>query len=171
MHAVRRILSVALLSVAAVSTTAAQPPLSQAEFVRRVALSDLFETRSSELAAIRGDAATRAFAAAMNEAHQKTSSELGLLVKGRASDLPLPPRLDPDGQRRIDRLQELSGESFRGGYAAEQVRAHESAVRLFERYVEMASPGDLRAWAEATLPKLKEHLEHARQLAGGRSGG
>jgi putative membrane protein len=69
--------------------------VSPAEFVTRAALFDMFETQSSELAAVKADKPTRAFAAMMNADHQKTSSQLGVIVKGHAKDLPLPPRLNP----------------------------------------------------------------------------
>lgn len=138
--------------------------LSNAEFVRRAALSDMFETKASELAAIKGDGSTRDFAAKMNEAHQKTSSELGVLVKGRAADLPLPDRLDAPKQKLVDRLAELGGETFHAEFATSQVRAHEDAIQLFRSFGMSGPAGPLRDWAQKTLPKLEEHLSMSRSL-------
>jgi putative membrane protein len=158
----------AALHLVVLSThAAAQRPtaVTPAVFVTRAAVSDMFETQSSELAAIKADAPTRAFAAQMNAAHQKTASELGVIVKGRAADLPLPPRLDPPHQQRLDQLMVLKGPAFTTRYHAEQVQAHGEAIALFETFA--ASGGDerLRQWAAHTLPTLKEHLEHAKALA------
>lgn len=152
------------LTVASGFLCASAAPLGDAEFVRRAALSDMFETESSELAAIKGDAATREFAVKMNEGHQKTSSELGVLVKDKATDLPLPARLDADLQRKVDRLSGLDGTAFTSEYANDQVAAHEEAIRLFTDFASSGSASPLRSWAEKTLPKLKEHLQDARSL-------
>jgi len=140
-------------------------PISAAEFVKRAALSDMFELQSSEMAAIKANAPTRSFAAMMNAEHQKTSSELGLIVKGRAANLPLPPRLDRIHQNEIDKLNGLEGNSFSRRYQAIQIKAHKSAVALFSAYAQNGTDITLRSWAAKTLPKLKMHLEHAETLA------
>lgn len=173
-YILRAVSVVALAALSLGSATGADrtpTAVSTASFVRLAGLSDMFETKSSELAAIKGDEATRAFAAKMNEAHQKTSSELGMLVKGRAADLPLPSRLDPSRQRLIDQLSDLKGESFKRRYAEGQVRAHEDAIRLFSDYSSSSDEGPLQKWAITTLPKLKEHLEQSRSLLQSTSSG
>ena len=48
----------------------AKAPLTPAEFVQQTALSDMLETKSSELAAIKADASTRSFAAQINADRQ-----------------------------------------------------------------------------------------------------
>lgn len=157
----------AALHLAVLSThAAAQRPaaVTPAVFVTRAALSDMFETQSSELAAIKADVPTRAFAAQMNADHQKTASELGVIVKGRAADLPLPPRLDSRHQQRLDQLTALKGPAFTKRYQAEQIQAHRDAIALFETFASSGGEERLRQWAAQTLPKLQEHLEHAKAL-------
>src|SRR5919202_1255043 len=139
--------------------------VSPAEFVTRAALFDMFETQSSELAAVKADKPTRAFAAMMNADHQKTSSQLGVIVKGHAKDLPLPPRLNPAHQKLIDRLKGLDGDAFTKQYQADQLKAHVQAIALFEAFATNGVDTQLRQWAAQTLPKLKEHLKEAKALA------
>ena len=165
MNRLGRIALAALAATAFGGADAADKAVSPADFVRRAALSDMFETKTSELAAIKGDGPARAFAAQMNAAHQKTSSELGVIVKGHASDLPLPPRLDPADQRRVDRLEELDGAAFVQQYRSDQLAAHRKAIALFEGFVADGRDARLKEWAAKTLPKLKQHLSLAETLA------
>ena len=137
---------------------------STADFVREAALSDMFESRSSELAAIRGDEPTRAFAARMNEAHQKSSSELGRIVKPNVKSTPLPSVLNSDHQAALDKLKKLDGPAFVKQYREDQIGAHEAAVSLFQRYGEGGSNDGLKAYARKMLPTLREHLRMAEAL-------
>ncbi len=163
-------LALSLLSATGESPAPAQvavphaSAINPAEFVRRAAFSDMYETQSSELAAVKGDAPTRALAAMLNADHQKTSSQLGVIVKGHAQDLPLPPRLDPAHQALIDELKNLEGPAFSKRFLQQQRVAHQQAVALFESYGATGTNAELRQWAAQTLPKLKEHLAHVQSL-------
>ena len=137
---------------------------STADFVREAAIGDMFETGSSELAAIRGDAPTRAFAARMNEAHQKSSSELALLVRAHAAGTSLPPTMDGARQTMLARLRGLMGDEFDRQYRDDQRAAHRNAIALFQRYAEGGDNLPIRTWARNMLPVLKEHLEMVEAL-------
>lgn len=137
---------------------------STADFVREAAMSDMFETRSSELAAIRGDEPTRAFAAKMNEDHQKSSSELARLVKPHIEQTPLPSVLDSNHQSMVDKLKELNGSEFTKQFRSDQVSAHQAAISLFQRYGEGGSDSAVKAFAKKMLPVLQEHLKMAEAL-------
>jgi len=160
------LLSTTYISPAATAQEAAPHAsvISPAEFVRRAALSDMYETQSSELAAVKGDTPTRALAAMLNADHQKSSSQLGVIVKGHAQDLPLPPRLDPVHQKLIDELKNLEGPAFSKRFLQQQRQVHQEAVTLFESYQATRTSAELRQWAAQTVPKLKEHLTHVKSL-------
>ena len=64
-----------------------------------------------------------------------------------------------------DKWSKLSGASFDREYMKAQVRDHEMAVSLFEKEATNGSDPDLKAFAEKTLPTLKEHLRMARDVA------
>jgi putative membrane protein len=133
------------------------------DFVKEVAVSDMFEIQSSKLAAERGDAATKEFANQMVTDHTKTSSELKAAV---ASDpnTPIPDALDSAHQKKLDTLQGLNGADFTKQYRSMQVDAHQDAVSLFQRYAKSGDSEKLKTWAVQTLPALQHHLDMAKAL-------
>jgi putative membrane protein len=134
------------------------------DFVREVAVSDMFEIQSSELAAQKGDAATKSFATQMIADHQKTSGELKSFVSANANAGALPTALDSSHQKMLDRLKGLDGTAFNRRYHSDQVSAHKDAVSLFERYGKGGDDNTLKGWANTTLPALRSHLQMAQAL-------
>jgi putative membrane protein len=134
------------------------------DFVQQVAISDMFEIQSSELATQRADAATKAFAEQMIPAHRKTSDELKALVASGKVKETLPTKLDSAHQEKLDKLKGLHGVDFTKQYRSDQVEAHKDAVSLFERYADGGDNPALKEWAGKTLPTLRRHLEMAEQL-------
>jgi putative membrane protein len=135
-----------------------------ADFVKEVAVSDMFEIDSSKLAQDKGNASEKKFAAQMITDHTKTSTELkGLVLSGKVK-ADLPDALDSSHQSMLDKLKGESGKDFNSDYDADQVRGHKDAVSLFERYAKGGDNPDLKDWAGKTLPTLKHHLEMAQNL-------
>lgn len=66
-------------------------------------------------------------------------------------------------QAKAKILQVREGESFDDAYANNQVEAHEQAIELYEKAA-ASEDAELSAWAKEVLPKLKHHLEMARDL-------
>jgi putative membrane protein len=150
--------------------TAAGGTVSTREFVQQVAMSDMYEIQSSQLAAERGDAATKTFANQMIADHQKTSSELKSMAQsGGSAGMPAPPAaLDQKHQKMVDKLKGLSGTQLSKQYQADQVAAHKEAVALFDRYARSGDNAELKAWAAKTLPTLQQHLQMAQNMGKGR---
>jgi len=145
-------------SVAFAQTPPAGAPSAQ-DFVNKVAVSDMFEIQSSQIAlAKQADADTKPFAEKMVQDHQKTSSELKALVDSGKVKTKLPTALDSEHQKMIDDLD------FDHGYDQIQVKAHRDAVALFEAYAKAGDNAELKDWAGKTLPHLKEHLSMAEKL-------
>ena len=138
--------------------------LSTSEFVREAAIGGMFETGSSELAAMHGDAPTRAFAARVNEVHQKSSSELALLVRAHATGTSIPPTMDGTRQTMLARLRGLKDDEFDRQYRDDQRATHRDAIALFQRYAEGGDNPPIRTWARNMLPVLKEHLQMVEAL-------
>jgi putative membrane protein len=133
------------------------------DFVKQVAISDMFEIESSKLAVQRADGPTKDFANQMITAHTKTSDELKQAV---ASDpnTPIPPAMDDAHQDKLKTLQTLNGADFTAKYHDMQVDAHEDAVSLFKRYADGGDSEKLKSWAAKTLPDLQHHLDMAKAL-------
>jgi putative membrane protein len=137
---------------------------STADFVKEVAISDMFELQSNKLAEDRGNAAEKSFAAMMIKDHTKTSDELKALVKGGDVKAELPTALDSSHQSKLDKLNGYKGADFSSEFDSQQVGAHKDAVSLFERYAKGGDNPKLKDWAGKTLPALQHHLEMAQAL-------
>lgn len=138
---------------------------STADFVRTVALSDMFEIQSARLALERStDATVRAFAERMLKDHQATTTQLKEAIGGRSGIGAPPTALDQAHETKLDQLRNLKGLGFDRQYRTEQIAAHEDAVSLFTRYSEGKEDQALRDFATHALPTLTEHLRMARAL-------
>jgi putative membrane protein len=142
-----------------------------ADFVKEVAISDMFEIDSSKLAQDKGNAPEKIFASQMVTDHTKTSTELKTLVSSGKVKADLPTALDSSHQSKLDKLKGESGKDFSSDYDSMQVSAHKDAVSLFERYAKGGDNSDLKDWAGKTLPVLKHHLEMAENLKKKSGGG
>src|SRR6202166_1289963 len=136
-----------------------------ADFVKEVAVSDMFEIDSSKLAQDKGNASEKKFAAQMITDHTKTSTELKGLVSSGKVKAEVPTALDSSHQSKLDKLKDESGKDFSSDFDSIQVSAHKDAVSLFERYAKGGENADLKAWAGKTLPTLQHHLEMAQALS------
>jgi putative membrane protein len=135
-----------------------------ADFVKEVAVSDMFEIESSKLAEQKGNAREKSFAQQMVTDHTKTSSELKGLVGNGKVQATVPTTLDSSHQSKLDKLKNANGKDFSLDYASYQVSAHEDAVSLFERYAKGGDSAELKDWAGKTLPALRHHLDMAKEL-------
>ena len=135
-----------------------------ADFVKEVAISDMFEIQSNQLGQTKGNSAQKAFAQQMVTDHTKTSTELKAMVSSGKVKAELPTALDSSHQSKLDKLKGKSGDDFASDFNSMQVDAHKDAVSLFERYAKGGDNADLKNWAGKTLPALQHHLEMAQNL-------
>ena len=135
-----------------------------ADFVKEVAISDMFEIDSSKLAQDKGNASEKSFASQMITDHTKTTTELKGLVSSGKVKADLPSALDSSHQSKLDKLRGESGKDFSSDYDSDQLSGHKDAVSLFERYAKGGDNADLKDWAGKTLPTLRHHLEMAESL-------
>ena len=78
------------------------------DFVKMVAISDMFEVESSKLAQANAqDAKVKTFAAKMVKDHTETSNELKGLVSSGKVKMELPATLDSSHQSKLDKLKGL----------------------------------------------------------------
>ncbi len=134
------------------------------DFVRKVAIGDMFEIQSSELAIKKADHRGKEFASRMISDHGKTSLQLKAMVQRGKVKAELPQALDDEHQKKLDQLKGLSGKDFDRSYDEMQQQAHEEAIALFQNYAQKGDNPDLRRWAAKTLPRLRDHLAMAKRL-------
>ena len=87
-----------------------------ADFVKEVAVSDMFEIELSKLAEQKGNAQEKSFAQQMVTDHTKTSGELKALVGDGKAQATLPTALDSSHQGKLDKLKERNGQGFQLGF-------------------------------------------------------
>jgi putative membrane protein len=144
----------------AVRTSAATvgEQLSAQDFMKKAALSGLYEVESSRLAASKGiPQADKDFANRMVSDHTKANDELKRLAQQKQINVPT--ELDAAHQKKIDELRKLDGQEFARKYHDQQLKAHEEAVALFQRASQQLTDNELKAFAAKTLPALQEHLQ------------
>ena len=136
------------------------------KFVKTAGADGLAEVKLGELARDKANGpGVKEFGEMMASDHGKANEELKELAMKKG--VTLPDKLEAKHQQTADKLGKLSGEAFDKAYAAEMVKAHKSAVSLFEGEAKSGKDADLKAFAEKTLPTLKTHLEKAQGLQGG----
>ena len=102
------------------------------------------------------------FGAKMVKDHGAANAELATLARSKGMDVPT--TLDVEHQAMRDRLMALGGADFDRAYMQEMVKDHTQDVAEFEKASQSASDTDLRNWAAAKLPTLREHLALARDI-------
>jgi putative membrane protein len=137
------------------------------DFVKQVAISDMFELQSNQLGEQKGNAQEKSFAAQMVKDHTKTSSELKSMAESGKIKVQLPTALDSAHQSKLDKLKAANGKDFSSDFDDMQVSAHKDAVSLFERYAKGGDIPALKDWAGKTLPALQHHLDMAQNLGKG----
>jgi putative membrane protein len=71
---------------------------------------------------------------------------------------------DPTSDRLYVKLAGADDADFDKKFISLMVSDHEDDVALFAKEAEKAGDADVRAFAQAALAKLREHLNRARQI-------
>lgn len=73
---------------------------------------------------------------------------------------------DPTTDRHYRRLAAKNGAEFDHAFVAAMVSDHEEDIAMFDKKAQNADDADVRSLAADTLPKLRQHLARAQELAG-----
>jgi len=99
----------------------------------------------------------------MEESHTKSLAELTALAQTKSMSLPT--SQTENGKEAAKNLNEKSGNDFGKEYSSMMVNGHEKAIELFEKASIECTDPDIKAWAAATLPILRTHLDRAMVCA------
>jgi putative membrane protein len=136
------------------------------QFMMKAAMMDMAEIQTGRLAVAQGASeSVRQFGQRMIDDHTRTSQQL--MQMASAAGFTPPQTLDSKHQAVAAKLARLSGAEFDRAYMKQMVKDHQEAVSLYQRQSTRGSMPDLRAFASATLPALREHLTMARSMAAG----
>jgi putative membrane protein len=156
---------VALALITLIGPAAAQGQLNNAdqEFVKKAAIGGVAEVELGRVATQRAARpSVRSFGERMVTDHGRGNAELATLARSKGMDVSN--TLDVTHQAMRDRLSGLSGADFDRAYMSEMVRDHTEDVALFERAAQSSTDADVKAFAERSLPMLRDHLALARQV-------
>jgi putative membrane protein len=138
-------------------------PHKDASFMKDAAEAGMAEVQAAQIAQKQSqNDQVKAFATQMEQDHTKANDELKALADSKGVKLPTSPSMTDKAK-----LKMLGGHNkdfdkdYSEGFG---VKAHEKAVKLFQKEAKDGKDADAKAWAEKTLPTLQHHLEMARDL-------
>lgn len=135
------------------------------QFVTKASQAGLAEVNHGTLAAEKAaNADVKRFAQRMVKDHTANNEELKTVANNK--QFKLATTMGKKHQAMQDKLAKLEGEEFDRAYMKHMVMGHKEAVSLFEKYSKNGKDEDLKAFAEKSLPTLKEHLQLAQSVAG-----
>ncbi|HEX6733633.1 MAG TPA: DUF4142 domain-containing protein [Azonexus sp.] len=149
-------------------TAQGTPAIAAAEriFVAEAAASGLAEIEASRMMAARSaDPGVKSFARQLEREHVSANDELKRIAGGKG--IVLPEIASQETKALLDRLRSLPVPDGDRAFVREfGIEAHNKAIQLFEKEAREGQDPQLRAFAEQTLPRLREHLSMAQQLQG-----
>jgi putative membrane protein len=155
LHAV--LLTAGLAYAAVVS--AASP---DSAFVKEAAAGGMAEVEMGKLAQEKaGNDQVKQFGSRMVQDHSKANDELKQVAGATSVELPAGP--DAKAQAEMKKMQSLSGAAFDKHYMDHMVADHKQDIAAFEKEAKSGKDPEVKAFAEKTLPTLKEHLQLAQQ--------
>jgi putative membrane protein len=124
----------------------------------------MLEVAKGKLAAQKGaHEGVKQFGQKMADDHTNVNDELKSIASGKNITLPDEMPKSPT-HATLAKIEKLEGAAFDRAYVEDQVRDHEKTIALFEREVKTGKDAELKAFAEKTLPALKEHLTMVQDL-------
>lgn len=94
--------------------------------------------------------------------HTKANAELSALAQSK--NVELSAVIDPDAAGEFKDLEKKSGKDFDKAFLSHMQDSHKSTISDFEDAAKNAVDGDVKAWADKTLPTLKAHLDKIKAL-------
>ena len=147
-------------------TTPADIQADGISFVMTMAIGDLFEIESSNLALDRSrNNEIKSFARMMAQDHAQSAEKLKDAYKKSGIADPLPTRLDQAHAQKMARLRSLTGPDFDHAYMLAHLEGHQQAVTLLQTYSLKGDKPALKMFATEALPTVQKHLGQAQRLA------
>ncbi|GAA4448846.1 hypothetical protein GCM10023092_02060 [Rurimicrobium arvi] len=136
------------------------------EFVMKASMGGMMEVDMGRLGVSNGSSqAVRDFGQRMIDDHSKANQELEALAhsKGITPDA----MSGKDSQKDMDKLRDKKGADFDKAYMHMMVEDHKKDIDLFQKEADKGDDPELRSWANAKLPTLRDHLRMAQDIENG----
>lgn len=145
------------------TTTQNSEQNSDKAFMEKAAESGLAEVMLGKLGQNQGSSQTvKDYGMMMEKDHTKANQELISLAQQQ--NITLPTALPASMQSDYDALEKKSGNDFDKAFMDQMVADHQKVIELFEMEAKNGKNEQVRTWAQRTLPTLKQHLEHAKEI-------
>lgn len=113
---------------------------------------------------------TREFGSRMVQDHTELNNQLKEWAQTNHVSLPTGISTSAaDQKRKLEQLEQLSGEAFDNAYIMDMLSDHQHAVSEVQKVVENTSDAKVKELAEKCLPILENHFRLAENLAGEKS--
>ena len=135
------------------------------QFVTKAMQAGHAEVAAGKVAASKGENADiRKFGEQMVQDHSKAGDELMRIAGTKGAKIPA--EADFVHKGFIKRLEKLKGKQFDRAYIREAgIKDHKAAVDLFTKEAKRGNDGELKAFAEKTLPTIQQHFQMAQNLS------
>lgn len=160
-HTIIAVLVAAAVALGSPAVSAQQ--MTDQQFITLAGTGGLAEVELGRLAAERGaHGSVQQFGQRMVTDHGAMNAQLAQLA--RRKGMSVPTGLDDVHLQKKDRLSRLAGQEFDRAYMQDMVSDHMKDVSHFEHQAQAGIDPDLKAFAAAALPVLRQHLELARNV-------
>lgn len=134
-----------------------------AMFVKKAADGGMTEVELGKVADKNGEKQeVKDFGKQMVEDHGKANDNLKT-VAGKLN-LPVPEKVSPKHQAKIDKMSKMSGAAFDKAYVQDMIKDHEMDIAEFEAADKEVKDADLKKFIEETIPVMKHHLEMVKKI-------
>jgi putative membrane protein len=138
--------------------------ISDSQFAKQAAQSDLAEVKLGQLAEQKGtDSTVKDFGKRMVTDHSNAQDQLK--TAAAKDNITLPTTLSAKDQATYDQLSKLSGTQFDKAYAQDMVKDHTMDISQFQHEANDGKDASIKSFASDTLPTLQEHLRLAKQMS------
>lgn len=132
-------------------------------FAQQAAADGIAEVELADLALERAaNNEVKTLANHIKQDHQQANDKLQSLATRKG--VTVTEQTDDKHKREKERLSKLQGAEFDQAYVKALIKEHEKDIKAFEKQAKNGKDPDLKAFANESLPKLREHLDHAKQI-------
>ncbi len=137
--------------------------VSDQTFVMKAAMGGMEEVTLGKLAMEQAtNPDVKRFGKRMVEDHTKANEQL--LAIADKKGFKVPQQVGAKAMREINKMASLQGQNFDQMYMKNMVQDHKKDISEFENQAKHGQDPDVKAFAEKTLPTLREHLKLAEEV-------
>lgn len=157
-----QITAASLVLVFVATTAFADSP--DSSFIKDAAEGGMSEVELGQLAQQKAtNPAVKEFGAMMVKDHTAANDKLSAIAKSEQVNLPDGPSLMQKGSKT--KLDMMSGDSFDKSYVKGMIDDHKADIKEFQKEATQGKDPEVKAFAVATLPTLKHHLQAIQSIA------